>query len=58
MSREHRGFVMSGNVIKILKSKNIAPIGDQQLRVAAYCKVSTGCEEQQNSLKKPIELYT
>ena len=49
---------MSGNVIEIPQSKNIAPIWDQQLRVAAYCRVSTGHEEQQNSLKNQIEFYT
>ena len=58
MSREHGGFVMSGNVIEISQSKNIAPIWVQQLRVAAYCRVSTGHEEQQNSLKNQIEFYT
>ena len=58
MSRDHGGFVMSGNVIEIPQSKNIAPIWDQQLRVAAYCRVSTGHEEQQNSLKNQIEFYT
>lgn len=49
---------MSGNVIEIPQSKNLAPIWVQQLRVAAYCRVSTGHEEQQNSLKNQIEFYT
>ena len=30
----------------------------EQLRVAAYCRVSTEHEEQQNSLIKQIEYYT
>lgn len=49
---------MSGNVIEIPQSKNLVPIGVQQLRVAAYCRVSTGHEEQQNSLKNQIEFYS
>ena len=49
---------MSGNVIEIPQSKRLAPIWVQQLRVAAYCRVSTGHEEQQNSLKNQIEFYT
>ena len=49
---------MSGNVIEISQSKNLVPIWGQQLRVAAYCRVSTGHEEQQNSLKNQIEFYT
>ena len=58
MSREHGGFVMSGNVVEIPQNKRLAPIGVQQLRVAAYCRVSTSHEEQQNSLKNQIEFYT
>lgn len=42
---------MSGNVIEIPQNKRLAPIWVQQLRVAAYCRVSTGHEEQQSSLK-------
>ena len=49
---------MSGNVIEIPQSKRLAPILRQQLRVVAYCRVSTGHEEQQNSLKNQIEFYT
>ena len=49
---------MYGNVIEIPQSKKLAPIWVQQLRVAAYCRVSTGHEEQQNSLKNQIEFYT
>lgn len=58
MSRGHGGFVMSGNVIEIPQNKRLAPIWVQQLRVAAYCRVSTGHEEQQSSLKNQIEFYT
>ena len=58
MSRKHGGFVMSGNAIEIPQSKRLVPIWGQQLRVAAYCRVSTGHEEQQNSLKNQIEFYT
>ena len=46
-----------GYVIEIPQSKNLAPIWVQQLRVAAYCRVSTGHEEQ-NSLKNQIEFYS
>ena len=49
---------MSGNVIEIPQNKRLAPIWVQQLRVAAYCRVSTGHEEQRSSLKKQIEFYT
>ena len=49
---------MSGNVIEIPQNKRLAPIWVQQLRVAAYCRVSTGHEEQQSSLKNQIEFYT
>lgn len=49
---------MSENVIKIPQSKSLSPIWVQQLRAAAYCRVSTGHEEQQNSLKNQIEFYT
>ena len=49
---------MSGNVVEIPQNKRLAPIGVQQLRVAAYCRVSTSHEEQQNSLKNQIEFYT
>ena len=48
---------MSGSVIEIPQSKKLAPIWVQQLRVAAYCRVSTGHEEQQSSLKNQIEFY-
>ena len=37
------------NVIQTLRPKK---------RVCAYCRVSTGHEEQQNSLKNQIEFYT
>ena len=49
---------MSENVIEIPQSKSLLPIWGQQLRVAAYCRVSTSHEEQQSSLKNQIEFYT
>lgn len=49
---------MSGNVIEIPQNKKPESIWLQQLRVAAYCRVSTSHEEQQNSLKNQIEFYT
>lgn len=49
---------MSKNVIEIPQNKRLAPIWVQQLRVAAYCRVSTSHEEQQSSLKNQIEFYT
>ena len=58
MSRKHGGFVMSGNIIEIPQSKSLVPIWVQQLRVAVYYRVSPIQEEQQNSLKNQIELYT
>lgn len=51
MSREHRGLVISGNITEIPQSKRLAPIWWRQLKVAAYRRGSTGCEEQQNRLK-------
>ena len=48
---------MSANVIEIPQNKRLAPIWIQQLRVAAYCRVSTDHEEQ-NSLKNQMEFYT
>ena len=49
---------MSKNVIEIPQSKEPQPIWSQQLRVAAYCWISTNHEEQQGSLKNQIEFYT
>lgn len=49
---------MSGNIIEIPQSERLVPIWVQQLRVAAYCRGSTGHEEQQSSLKNQIEFYT
>ena len=49
---------MSGNVIEIPQVKQLSPILSQQLRVAAYCRVSTAHEEQQSSLRNQIEFYT
>ena len=49
---------MSKNVLEIPQNEELKPIWCQQLRVAAYCRVSTEHEEQQNSLKNQIEFYT
>ena len=57
MSRTHGGFVMPENVIEMPQSKELKTIWYQQLRAAAYCRVSTAHEEQQNSLKNQIEFY-
>lgn len=49
---------MSKNVLEIPQNEELKPIWYQQLRVTAYCRVSTAHEEQQNSLKNQIEFYT
>ena len=49
---------MPKNIIEIPQSKEPKPIWFQQLRVAAYCRISTSHEEQQSSLKNQIEFYT
>ena len=49
---------MSGYVIKIPQEKENRTIWSRQLRVAAYCRVSTPYEEQQKSLEKQIEYFT
>ena len=49
---------MPKNIIEIPQSKELKPIWSQQFRVAAYCRVSTTHDEQQNSLKNQIEFYT
>ena len=38
MSREHGGFVMSGNVIEIPQRKKLVPIGGHQLKAAVYAE--------------------
>lgn len=48
---------MPKNIIEIPQSKELKPIWSQQFRVAAYCRVSTVHDEQQNSLKNQIEFY-
>jgi|GEM_PF-3469420 len=48
---------MPENVIEMPQSKELKTIWYQQLRAAAYCRVSTAHEEQQNSLKNQIEFY-
>lgn len=49
---------MSRKVIKIPQAKRNASIETQQLRVAAYCRVSTRHEEQYHSLETQITYYT
>lgn len=49
---------MSGYVIEIPQEKENSAIWSRQLRVAAYCRVSTPYEEQQKSLEKQIEYFT
>ncbi len=49
---------MSKNIIEIPQSKEQKTIWHQQLRVAAYCRISTNHKEQQSSLKNQIEFYT
>ena len=48
---------MSRKVTKIPESQRI-PVKGQQFRVAAYCRVSTKHEEQQQSLEAQIGYYT
>ena len=48
---------MSRKVTKIPEAQRI-PVKGQQLRVAAYCRVSTKYEEQQQSLDAQIDYYT
>ena len=45
-------------LIKEAAAQKAAQEKPKGLRVAAYCRVSTGHEEQQNSLKNQIEFYT
>ena len=49
---------MSGYVIEIPQEKENSTIWSRQLRVAAYCRVSTPYEGQQKSLGKQIEYFT
>lgn len=49
---------MSGYVIKIPQENENSTIGGQQLRVAAYCRISTPYDEQQKSLESQIEYFT
>lgn len=48
---------MSRQVIKLPRAKQNAPIETQQLRVAAYCRVSTRHKEQHHSLEAQITYY-
>ena len=49
---------MSGYVIEIPQEQENSSIWSRQLRVAAYCRVSTSYEEQQQSLENQIEYFT
>ena len=49
---------MSRKVVEILKAAQQTSGIDQQLRVAAYCRVSTKHEEQLRSLDVQIGYYT
>ena len=49
---------MSRKVTKIPQIQQDTPIDAQQLRVAAYCRVSTRHEEQYHSLEAQISYYT
>lgn len=46
---------MPENIIKIPQNKRVPPVGEQQLKVAAYCRVSTSHKEQWSRLKNQIE---
>lgn len=45
------------NVIEVTPTKSNFPIKLQQLRVAAYCRVSTELEEQTNSIELQEQHY-
>ena len=47
---------MPRNVTRIPEAQRI-PVKGQQLRVAAYCQISTRHEEQQQSLEAQIDYY-
>ena len=49
---------MSRKVVEILKAAQQTSGVDPQLRVAAYCRVSTKHEEQLRSLEAQIAYYT
>ena len=49
---------MPRNVTKIPETVQQAPAKEKQIRVAAYCRVSTKHEEQQQSLEAQIDYYT
>lgn len=49
---------MSGYVIEILQENTDANMPARQLRVAAYCRVSTTHEEQKHSLDAQIRYHT
>ena len=41
---------MSGHIIEIPQTKGKASIWEQRLKVAAYCRISTDHEDQEQSL--------
>ena len=49
---------MSGYVLEIPQETENSTIWSRQLRVAAYCRVSTSYEEQQQSLENQIGYFT
>ena len=49
---------MPRKVTKISETVQQTPAKEQQIRVAAYCRVSTEHEEQQQSLETQIGYYT
>jgi DNA invertase Pin-like site-specific DNA recombinase len=51
-----RDYIPRGYVAKVAQSA--MPITKTKLRVAAYCRVSTGSEEQLNSFKNQVAHYT
>lgn len=49
---------MSGHIIEIPQTKGKAPIWEQRLNVAAYCRISTDHEDQKQSLENQVAVYT
>lgn len=49
---------MSGHIIEIPQTKGKASIGEQRLKVAAYCRISADHEDQEQSLENQVAFYT
>ena len=49
---------MSGHIIEIPQTKGKASIWEQRLKVAAYCRISTDHEDQEQSLENQVAFYT